>query len=190
MPRVAASSQLQSLAGSPGFNVSTSIILHAFPLLSDDPNFQVTIFNWLGRPNKTTMLEKLELMVRATDSIIEHDGHEGGKGKVFGHLIILARDLSGPDRAEEIRELLLDNEDPGSSGDRKGAANRNTIRDGLRSSFQSIIVRTLPTPHSHIEGEFHVHCLDHDTIHHALATSEHDSMLVVMITTLQFADEI
>ncbi|CAN0237949.1 unnamed protein product, partial [Ectocarpus sp. 4 AP-2014] len=55
---------------------------------------KVTIFNWLGRPNKSAMLEQLKLMVLATDNIQQHDG---GKGPVFGHLIILARDLSGPD---------------------------------------------------------------------------------------------
>lgn len=121
--------------------------------MADGPNIQVVIFNWLGNPNKTAMLEKLKLMVLAADNIQQQDG---GKGKVFGHLIILARDLSGPDKAEQIRELLLDNEDVGSSGDRKGAANRNTLRDDLRSSFESIIVRTLPNPHPDItRGEFY-----------------------------------
>ena len=124
--------------------------VNAFPRMADDPIFQVIIFNWLGNPNKTTMLEKLKVMIMAADSIEQADG---GKGKVFGHLIILARDLSGSGKAEQIRELLLDNEDLGSSGDRKGASNRNTIRDDLRSCFASIIVRTLPIPHPDITGE-------------------------------------
>lgn len=110
------------------------------------------IFNWLGNPNKTAMLEKLKLMLMAADSVQQEDG---GKGKIFGHLIILARDLSGPGKAEEISELLLDHEDARSSGDRKGVANRNTLRDDLRRSFESIIVRTLPVPHPDITGEFH-----------------------------------
>ncbi|CBJ32504.1 GBP4, guanylate-binding proteins [Ectocarpus siliculosus] len=116
---------------------------------------KVIIFNWLGRPNKTTMLEKLEVMVLATDKIKQQDG-DGGcfHEKVFGHLIILARDLSGPEKAEEIRELLLNDEDAGPSKDRKGATNRNTIRAGLRNSFESIVVRTLPVPHPSITGTF------------------------------------
>ncbi|CAM9142812.1 unnamed protein product [Ectocarpus sp. 8 AP-2014] len=112
---------------------------------------KVIIFNWLGRPNKTTMLEKLEVMVLATDKIKQQDG-DGGcfQEKIFGHLIILVRDLSGPEKVEEIRELLLNDEDAGRSKDRKGATNRNTIRAGLRNSFESIVVRTLPVPHPSI----------------------------------------
>lgn len=101
------------------------------------------------------MLEKLEVMVLATDKIKQQDGDGGSfQDKVFGHLIILARDLSGPEKAEEIKELLLNDEDAGRSKDRKGATNRNTIRAGLRNSFKSIVVRTLPVPHPRITGTF------------------------------------
>lgn len=95
------------------------------------------------------MLEKLEVMVLATDKIKQQ-----AENTVFGHLIILARDLSGPEKAEEIRELLLNDEDAGRSKDRMGATNRNTIRAGLRHSFESIVVRTLPVPHPMITGTF------------------------------------
>ena len=114
---------------------------------------QVVLFNWLGKPNRTTMLEKLHLMVSATNKDEREDTHIGWTD-IFCQLVILVRDTSGPGKAEQIRKHLLDDEDIGLSRDRRSTTNRNTIRARLRSAFENVVVRTLPIPHPDITGEF------------------------------------
>ncbi|CAM9142734.1 unnamed protein product [Ectocarpus sp. 8 AP-2014] len=114
---------------------------------------KVVIYNWMSLPNKHRMLEELEVMVQAADKV----STQNNKGeRDFGHLIILMRDVGGAemsesDRAEEVRKLVLDNEQAGAGrtklADRRAMDERNTIRDGLREGFASITIHAMPRPH-------------------------------------------
>lgn len=120
---------------------------------------QVVIYNWMSLPNKHRMLEELEVMVQAADKVSAHNN----KGeRDFGHLIILMRDVGGvemseSDRAEDVRRLVLDNEQAGAGrtklADRRAMDERNTIRDGLREGFASITIHAMPRPHPDCGGD-------------------------------------
>lgn len=108
---------------------------------------QVVIFNWMGLPNKDTILQKLVVMIRAAEKVMDR------QEPTFGHLVLLVRDVKG--KAAEIEALVMDDEDTGglSLGERKDAHERNIIREGLRDAFKSITVHTMHRPHPDISGE-------------------------------------
>ncbi|CAN0238010.1 unnamed protein product, partial [Ectocarpus sp. 4 AP-2014] len=109
---------------------------------------KVVLYNWMSLPNKNTMLEELEVMVQAADKVTT-DNNQGQRH--FGHLIILVRDVGGAERAEEVKRLVLDNEEAGPGrtrlAQRRAQDERNIIRDGLREGFASITVHAMPRPH-------------------------------------------
>lgn len=119
------------------------------------PAAQVVLYNWMSLPNKNTMLEELEVMVQAADKVTT-ENNQGQRD--FGHLIILVRDVGGPERAEEVKRLVLDNEEAGPGrtrlAQRRAQDERNTIRDGLREGFASITVHAMPRPHPQCGGEY------------------------------------
>lgn len=57
-------------------------------IANDNTQHQVVIFNWNGRPNKTTMLDKLAVMCDAAMKV----ARESRQG-AFGHLVILLRNV-------------------------------------------------------------------------------------------------
>ena len=113
------------------------------------------MYNWMSLPNKNTMLEELEVMVQAADKVTT-DNNQGQRH--FGHLIILVRDVGGRERAEEVKRLVLDNEEAGPGRtrlpERRARDERNIIRDGLREGFASITVHAMPRPHPQCGGEY------------------------------------
>ncbi len=113
---------------------------------------QVVIYNWPGLPNKDTMLQKLVVMLEAAKKVVRDE-----QQRPFGHLILVIRDVKR--RAAEVEPLLLANEDTDKLADKelKCVSERNRIRQGLRDSFKSITVHTMPRPHPDIEGDFTRH---------------------------------
>eukprot|EP00752_Nemacystus_decipiens_P014561 g12968.t1 len=106
------------------------------------------MYNWMSLSNKHKILEELEVMVQAADKVAE----ENDKGQPnFGHLIILVRDFGGSERAEEVKKLVLDNEEAGGGRtklkERRALDERNSIHEGLREGFASITVHAIPRPH-------------------------------------------
>lgn len=102
----------------------------------------------MGLPNKDTILQKLVVMVKAARKVMGRDDEEGTP--VFGHLILLMRDVKG--KAAAIEALVLDDEETG--GLTNDAKERNTIRQGLKEAFKSIVVCTMHRPHPRIGGEY------------------------------------
>lgn len=113
---------------------------------------QVVIFNWMGLPNKHTILQRLVVMIKAAEKVM---AREEGDEPTFGHLILLMRDVK-KGKAPEIEALVMGDED--TSGlehdDKKDARERNIIRHGLRDAFKSIIVQTMHRPHEDISGTY------------------------------------
>lgn len=112
----------------------------------------------MSLPNKHKMLEELEVMVQAADKV----SAENNKGqRDFGHLIVLVRDVGGSERAEEVKRLVLDNEEAETGrtklAQRRALDERNSIRDGLREGFASITFHAMPRPHPQCGGEKHVY---------------------------------
>lgn len=107
------------------------------------------IFNWLGLPNKNTILQRLVVMIKAGRRVM---GREDEREPAFGHLILLMRDVKG--KTAEIEALVMDDEDAGdlTFDDAKDVLERNRIRKGLRAAFKSIIVHTMNRPHPEIAG--------------------------------------
>ncbi|CAN0363561.1 unnamed protein product, partial [Pylaiella littoralis] len=105
---------------------------------------QVVIFNWLGLPNKSTILQRLVVMIKAGKKVV---GQQDEGEPAFGHLVLLMRDVKG--KAAEIEALVMDDEDVESLNfeDSKDILERNRIRKGLRTAFKSIIVHTMNRPH-------------------------------------------
>jgi len=108
----------------------------------------------MSLPNKHKMLEELEVMVQAADKVSAENNQSR---RDFGHLIILVRDVGGSERAEEIKRLVLDNEEAMAGktklAQRRALDERNSIRDGLREGFASITVHALPRPHPDCGGD-------------------------------------
>ena len=66
---------------------------------------QILIFNWKGRPNKTTMLDQLSIMTNAAKEIGRpHRKH------AFGHLVVLLRDV--PDWQDKVCSFSTREESP------------------------------------------------------------------------------
>lgn len=111
---------------------------------------QVVIFNWLGLPNKNTILQRLVLMIKAGEKVAkrQNDG-----GPTFGHLILLMRDVKKS--AADIKALIMNDEDAGELKleEAKDIMERNKIRKGLRAAFKSIDVHTMHRPHAEISGQ-------------------------------------
>jgi len=106
------------------------------------------MFNWMGIPNKATILDRLATMREAATFVNERQ-----RGDSFGHLIVLLRDE--PKREEEAHGLLFGKEDPESAGTQEEAQHmiaRNKARDQLQESFQTIRVVCMPQPHADIKG--------------------------------------
>lgn len=108
------------------------------------------------------MLNELVVMIKAAEKVLRED-QEGGHGDQngeangeetpsFGHLIILIRDVEG--QAKEIEDLVLGMEQTrGLKHEEKlEAGQRNLIREGLESAFESITFHTMPPPHLDIAG--------------------------------------
>lgn len=123
---------------------------------------QVIIYNWHHLPNKQTMLDELVVMVEAAEKVLRED-KEGGDGDQngeangketpsFGHLIILTRDIEG--KAKEIEDFVLGMEQTQGlkHKEKLKAGERNLIREGLESAFESITFHTMPCPHPDIAG--------------------------------------
>ena len=110
---------------------------------------QVVIFNWMGLPNKHTILQRLVVMIKAAEKVMDRNNEEES---TFGHLVLLMRDVKG--KVAEIEALVMDDEDTiGLTHDeRKDAEERNTIRQGLKDAFKSITVHTMHRPHPEISG--------------------------------------
>ncbi|CAM9855642.1 unnamed protein product, partial [Ectocarpus fasciculatus] len=107
---------------------------------------QVVIFNWLGLPNKSTILQRLVVMILAAEKVSRRK-NEGEP--MFGHLILVMRDVK--QRAEEVEALVMDNEDDGlTHEDAEGVTERNLIRKRLRAVFKSVVVHTMHRPHPEI----------------------------------------
>lgn len=117
------------------------------------PALQVVIFNWMGLPNKHTILQRLVVMIKAGEKVMARERGESA----FGHLILLVRDVKG--KAAEIEELGMDDEDTCDlKEDEENDANeRNRIRQGLKTAFQSITIKTLHGPHADMSGTFSPH---------------------------------
>ncbi|CAM9694172.1 unnamed protein product [Scytosiphon promiscuus] len=104
----------------------------------------VVIFNWLGLPNKNTILQQLVLMVKAGEKVAKRgDGPE----PKFGHLVLLMRDVKMS--AVDIKALIMNEEDEGDFSLKEAVSimDRNIIRKGLKAAFKSIDVITMPSPH-------------------------------------------
>lgn len=104
----------------------------------------------MGLPNRNTILKRLAVMMNAAEKVT---GHEDGGTTTFGHLVLLVRDVNG--KAADIEGLVLGDEDAGDlpSGQEKNVTERNRIRQGLKKSFKSIIVHSMPRPHPEIDGD-------------------------------------
>ncbi|CAN0417639.1 unnamed protein product [Pylaiella littoralis] len=110
---------------------------------------KVVLFNWSGLPNKTTMLNSLGTMREAATTI-----DRSQRKDVFGHLIVLLRDVAEKEE-KEAYSVIFDKEDDYCITDEaeKQMDLRNVIRRDLNSSFQSIRVCCLPPPHEKINGD-------------------------------------
>lgn len=104
----------------------------------------------MGLPNKDTILQKLVVMIRAAETVM--DRQDEGES-TFGHLVLLVRDVKG--KVAEIEALVMDDEDTGGQSleEKKDANERNIIRQGLRDAFKSITIHTMHCPHPEISGE-------------------------------------
>ncbi|CAM9769507.1 unnamed protein product [Ectocarpus sp. 12 AP-2014] len=107
---------------------------------------KVVLFNWLGLPNKSTILQRLVVMIKAAEKV----SRRKNKGEpTFGHLILVMRDVK--QRAAEIESLIMDDEDGGlTHEDAQGVPERNLIRKRLRAVFKSMVVHTMHRPHPEI----------------------------------------
>ena len=101
----------------------------------------------MGLPNKDTILQKLVVMVKAARKVMGGNDEKGAP--VFGHLILLMRDVKG--KAAEIQALVLDDEETDDLTN--GASERNKIRQGLKEAFGSVVVCTVQRPHPRIGGD-------------------------------------
>lgn len=104
----------------------------------------------MGRPNKTTILDRLATMREAAMFV-----NKCQRSDSFGHLILLLRDV--PSGEEKAHNLVFGKENPDSAGSRKEAQHivaRNKARDLLQESFQTIRVVCLPLPHADVNGGF------------------------------------
>ena len=112
---------------------------------------QVVIFNWLGRPNKNTVLGELATMSEAATFI-----NRGQRGNAFGHLILLLRDVQlGGEK--EVYSIVFENEDPDDAGtDEEATAmeERNKTRNLLKKTFETVRVVCMPPPHAQIGGRY------------------------------------
>lgn len=108
------------------------------------------MFNWMGAPNKSSMLDRLGAMTHAAARIGRKQ-----RENAFGHLVVLLRDVS-PEEEDKARALLFDDED-GADADtdqeEDQLTSRNKTRAMLRLSFRSIRVWCLPRPHPDIHGK-------------------------------------
>ncbi|CAN0316110.1 unnamed protein product [Ascophyllum nodosum] len=119
-------------------------ILLATPLLILS---KVVIFNWLGRPNKNTVLGELATMSEAATFI-----NRGQRGNAFGHLILLLRDVQ-VNGEKEVYSIVFENEDSdGASTDEEATAmeERNKTRNLLKKTFETVRVVCMPSPHAEI----------------------------------------
>ncbi len=120
------------------------------PAILRPPDRQVVIFNWMGLPNKHTMLQELVVMVKAAEKVLMES--EDKSRPTFGHLIILMRDVDG--KVAEVEELVLGHENTRNlkHEQKKDPMERNAIREGLVDAFESITFHTMPSPHRKISG--------------------------------------
>ena len=112
---------------------------------------QVVIFNWLGRPNKNTVLGELATMSEAATFI-----NRGQRGNAFGHLILLLRDVQ-VNGEKEVYSIVFENEDSdGASTDEEATAmeERNKTRNLLKKTFETVRVVCMPSPHAEIGGRY------------------------------------
>ena len=105
---------------------------------------RVVLFNWLGRPEKATMLDRLACLATAAERIDPEGSRHAAGTPRFGHLHVLMRDF--PD-ARDVRAILFDDEPiPPASGPRPDLERNNRIRKLLAASFESISIWGLPRP--------------------------------------------
>lgn len=108
------------------------------------------MFNWMGAPNKSSMLDRLGAMTHAAAMIGRKQ-----RENAFGHLVVLLRDVS-PEEEDKARALLFDDEDAADADtdqEEDQLTSRNKTRAMLRLSFRSIRVWCLPRPHPDIHGK-------------------------------------
>ncbi|CAB1099151.1 unnamed protein product [Ectocarpus sp. CCAP 1310/34] len=87
----------------------------------------VVLFNWLGLPNKSTILQRLLVMIKAAEKVSRRKTKDE---PIFGHLILVMRDVK--QKAAEIEALVIDDEDGGlTHEDAEGVTERNLIRKRL-----------------------------------------------------------
>lgn len=130
-------------------NINLSITLRAGRRNPYETRCQVAIFNWMGRPNKTTILDRLATMREAAMFV-----NEWQRDNAFGHLILLLRDV--PNGEEQAHEVVFGKENPGGAGsveEEQHIVARNKTRGLLHESFQTIRTVCMPQPHPDINGE-------------------------------------
>lgn len=113
--------------------------------------FQVVIFNWKGHPTKTDMLDRLNTMREAACVV-----NRGQRKNVFGHLIILLRDVPTT-REDQAYAVVFGKEDPDTAESDEEAdhmTERNKTRDQLQASFQSTMLVCMPPPHADIHRKY------------------------------------
>lgn len=106
------------------------------------------MFNWMGIPNKATILDRFATMREAATFV-----NECQRDDSFGQLIVVLRDVHKGE--EEAHDLLFGKEDPESAGAQEEVQHmiaRNKARDQLQESFQTIRVVCMPLPHAEING--------------------------------------
>jgi len=103
----------------------------------------VVIFNWPGRPAKDKMLEQLGKLVAAAEKVGPRPEGIAQQRCIFGYLYIVLRNVA---HAKGVKELLLNEEEPGPLSSAKEVAERNRKRRVLHESFRDIFIFALPTP--------------------------------------------
>ncbi|CAM9969406.1 unnamed protein product [Ectocarpus sp. 12 AP-2014] len=110
---------------------------------------KVVFFNWLGQPNKTTMLDRLGMMREAAATIDRSQRRDA-----FGHLIVLLRDVAEKYEKDAYSLIFDEEKDDCETDEAEEQMNlRNGIRRDLTKSFQSVRVCSLPLPHAEINGD-------------------------------------
>lgn len=108
-------------------------------------SWQMVIYNWKGLPNKSTMLDNLGVMRTAAAEI-----GQSYRSRVFGHLVVLLRDVPPNTDDEVVCDLIFGEEDcfeAKTDEEANQITMRNSAREELKDAFQSIRVWSLSIPH-------------------------------------------
>ncbi|KAG5183520.1 hypothetical protein JKP88DRAFT_316589 [Tribonema minus] len=117
----------------------------------------VVLFNWLGMPNKDTMVNQLALMKAAADIV-----DRSNRKNAFGHLVVVLRDCTSS-RHEcfdiifgmeasgcvylPLPDSVISPEDADTDKAEAAMRDRNCAREALKRAFTSTALFTLPVPH-------------------------------------------